>query len=94
MAKAIWNGKVVAEADRTEIVEGNYYFPSESLRWEFFRPSDTHSICPWKGNAHYYSLLVDGKENTDAAWYYPEPKPAAQKIAGSVAFWKGVLIDP
>jgi uncharacterized protein (DUF427 family) len=94
MAKAIWNGKVIAEADRTEIVEGNYYFPSESLRREFFRPSDTQSICPWKGKAHYYSLLVDGKENADAAWYYPEPKAAAQKIAGKVAFGKGVLIDP
>lgn len=81
MVKAIWNGKVIAEADRTEIVEGNHYFPSKSLRGEFFQPSDTHTICPWKGKAHYYTLLVDGKENADAAWYYPDPKPAAQKIA-------------
>ncbi|MGH6811227.1 MAG: DUF427 domain-containing protein [Methylocella sp.] len=93
MVKAIWNWKVIAEADRTEIVEGNHYFPSESLRREFFQPSDTHSICLWKGNAHYCTLLVDGKENADAAWYYPEPKPAAQKIAGNVAFWKGVRIE-
>jgi uncharacterized protein (DUF427 family) len=93
MVKAIWNGKVIAEADRTEIVEGNHYFPSESLREEFFQPSDTHTICPWKGKAHYYTLLVDGKENADAAWYYPDPKPAARKIAGNVAFWKGVRIE-
>jgi uncharacterized protein (DUF427 family) len=93
MAKAIWNGKVIAEADHTEMVEGNHYFPSESLRREFFRPSDTLTTCPWKGKAHYYTLLVDGKENPDAAWYYPEPNPAAQKIAGNVAFWKGVRIE-
>jgi uncharacterized protein (DUF427 family) len=93
MAKAIWNGKVIAEADRTEIVEGNHYFPSKSLRREFFQPSDAHTICPWKGKAHYYSLLADGKENGDAAWYYPDPKPAAQKIAGNVAFRKGVRIE-
>jgi uncharacterized protein (DUF427 family) len=92
MVKAIWNGKVIAEADRTEIVEGNHYFPSETLRREFFQPSEHHSICPWKGKAHYYTVRVDGKENTDAAWYYPDPKPAAQKIAGRVAFWKGVRI--
>jgi uncharacterized protein (DUF427 family) len=93
MVKAIWNGKVIAEADRTEIVEGNHYFPSKSLRREFFQPSDTHTICPWKGKAHYYTLLVDGKENSDAAWYYPDPKPAAQKIAGNVAFGKGARIE-
>jgi len=93
MVKAIWNGKVIAEADRTEIVEGNHYFPSKSLRREFFQPSDTHTICPWKGKAHYYTLLDDGKENADAAWYYPDPNPAAQKIAGNVAFWKGVRIE-
>jgi uncharacterized protein (DUF427 family) len=86
MVKAIWNGKVIAEADRTEIVEGNHYFPAESLRREFFQPSDSHTICPWKGKAHYYSLLVDGKENTDAAWYYPEPKPAAQKSPAKSPF--------
>jgi uncharacterized protein (DUF427 family) len=93
MVKAVWNGKLIAETDRTEIVEGNHYFPSEALRWEFFQPSDAHTICPWKGKAHYYTVLVDGKENTDAAWYYPDPKPAAQKIAGNVAFWKGVRIE-
>lgn len=93
MVKAIWNGKVVAEADHTEILEGNHYFPAESVRREFFQQSDTHSICPWKGNAHYYTLRVDGKGNPDAAWYYPEPKPAAQRIAGQVAFWRGVRIE-
>jgi uncharacterized protein (DUF427 family) len=93
MVKAIWNGKVIAEADRTEIVEGNHYFPSKSLRREFFQSSDTHTICPWKGKAHYYTLLVDGNENSDAAWYYPDPNPAAQKIAGNVAFGKGVRIE-
>jgi uncharacterized protein (DUF427 family) len=93
MVKAVWNGKVIAEADRTKIVEGNHYFPSEALRKEFFQPSDSHTICPWKGKAHYYSLLVDGKKNADAAWYYPEPKPAARKIAGKVAFSRGVQIE-
>ena len=93
MIKAIWNRKVIAEADCTEIVEGNHYFPPEALRREFFRPSDAHTVCPWKGESHYYSLLVDGEENADAAWYYPDPKPEAQQIAGKVAFWKGVRIE-
>ena len=93
MIKAIWNGKVVAEADRTEIVEGNHYFSREALRAEYFRPSDTHTTCPWKGMAYYYTLQVDGKENADAAWYYPSPKPAARNIADKVAFWKGVAIE-
>jgi uncharacterized protein (DUF427 family) len=93
MVKAIWNGKVVAEADHTEVLEGNHHFPAESVRREFFQQSDTHSICPWKGKAHYYTLLVDGKGNPDADWYYPEPKPAAQRIVGKVAFWRGVRIE-
>jgi uncharacterized protein (DUF427 family) len=93
MIKAIWNGKVIAESDRTEIVEGNHYFPAEALRKEFFRSSKTHSVCPWKGVASYYSIEVDGKENPDAAWYYPDPKPAARDIAGRVAFWKGVRVE-
>ncbi|MBI1362002.1 MAG: DUF427 domain-containing protein [Parvibaculaceae bacterium] len=93
MIKAIWNGKVIAESDRTEIVEGNHYFPAEALRKEFFRSSETHSVCPWKGVASYYSIEVDGKENPDAAWYYPDPKPAARNIAGRVAFWKGVRVE-
>lgn len=93
MIKAIWNGKVIAESDRTEIVEGNHYFPAEALHKEFFRSSETHSVCPWKGIASYYSIEVDGKENSDAAWYYPDPKPAARNIAGRVAFWKGVRVE-
>lgn len=93
MIKAIWNGKVIAESDRTEIVEGNHYFPAEALREEFFRSSETHSVCPWKGVASYYSIEVDGQTNSDAAWYYPDPKPAARNIAGRVAFWKGVRVE-
>ena len=93
MVKAIWNGKVLAESDRTEIVEGNHYFPADALHKEFFKPSGTHSTCPWKGVASYYSIEVDGEKNPDAAWYYPDPKPAAHNIAGRVAFWKGVRIE-
>lgn len=93
MIKAIWNGKVIAESDRTEIVEGNHYFPAEALHKEFFRSSETHSVCPWKGIASYYWIEVDGKKNPDAAWYYPDPKPAARNIAGRVAFWKGVRVE-
>jgi uncharacterized protein (DUF427 family) len=93
MVKAIWNGRVIAEADRTEVVEGNHYFPSESVHRDFFLPSYTRTTCPWKGEAHYYTLRVDGQENSDAAWYYPDPKPAARQIAGMVAFWKGVQIE-
>jgi uncharacterized protein (DUF427 family) len=94
MVKAIWNNVVIAESDQTEMVEGNHYFPPESLHKEFFRDSATKSVCPWKGTAHYYTLLIDGKENHDAAWYYPTPKPAASQIAGRVAFWKGVKVAP
>ncbi len=93
MIKASWNGKVIAESDRTEIVEGNHYFPAEALHKEFFRSSETHSVCPWKGLASYYSIEVDGQKNPDAAWYYPDPKPAARNIAGRVAFWKGVRVE-
>ena len=93
MIRAIWNGKVVAESARTEIVEGNHYFPADSVRKEYLRPSDTHTACAWKGTASYFSLDVDGKENPDAAWFYPEPKPAARNIAGYVAFWKGVRVE-
>ena len=82
MAKAIWNGKVIAESDTTETVEGNIYFPEGSLKREYFRPSSTTSTCPWKGQARYMSLLIDGQDNPDAAWYYPDPKPAARKIKG------------
>lgn len=93
MPKAIWNGKVVAESDKFEVVEGNIYFPRESLRNEFFKQSDTTTVCPWKGRAHYFSLTVDGKENRDAAWYYPDPKPAAANIKDHVAFWHGVQVE-
>jgi uncharacterized protein (DUF427 family) len=92
MVKAIWNNAVVAEAAQTDVVEGNHYFSPESLRMEYFRETKTQSVCSWKGTARYYTLVVGGKENADAAWYYPEPKEAASKIAGKVAFWKGVHI--
>ncbi|PRY40098.1 nucleotidyltransferase-like protein [Spirosoma oryzae] len=90
--KAIWNGQVIAESDDTVIVENNHYFPRESVRADFITSSDTHTTCPWKGVASYYNLQVDGKSNADAAWYYPDPKPAAREIAGRVSFWKGVQV--
>ena len=90
--KAIWNNTVIAESDDTVIIENNHYFPAESIKKEFFRSSSTHTTCPWKGQASYYTLEVDGKENPDAAWYYPEPSELAKGIKGSVAFWKGVEV--
>jgi len=93
MARAIWNGKVIAEDEKVETVEGSVYFPDSSLRREFFVPSSTTSTCPRKGQARYMSLLIDGQENPDAAWYYPDPKPIARKIRGHVAFWRGVDIE-
>jgi uncharacterized protein (DUF427 family) len=90
--KAIWNNQVIAESTETKVVEGNHYFPGESVKREYLNGSDTHSTCPWKGEASYYSLEVDGQENSDAAWYYPEPKEAASHIKDHVAFWKGVEI--
>lgn len=92
MAEAAWNGAVIARSDETVIIEGNHYFPAEAVDPAVLRPSDTTSICPWKGTAHYYSLVVDGAENRDAAWYYPDPKPAAAEIRGRIAFWKGVTV--
>lgn len=92
--KATWNGTVIAEADDTVVVEGNHYFPASSLREEFFAPSDHTTTCPWKGEASYYHVVVNGQQNTDAAWYYPSPKPAAAQIAGRVAFWRGVDVAP
>lgn len=91
--KAIWNGQVIAESNDTVVVEGNHYFPAESVKTEFLRNSATHTTCPWKGVASYYSLEVDGQTNTDAAWYYPEPKEAAKQIQGRIAFWKGVKVE-
>jgi uncharacterized protein (DUF427 family) len=94
MPKAIWNGVVIAESDRTVQVEGNHYFPPESARREYLAPSRTHTRCPWKGLASYYDIVVDGKTNRDGAWYYPDPSPAAAEIKDHVAFWRGVRITP
>lgn len=92
-AQALWNGKVLAESDNVELVGGNVYFPLDSIHRDFFSESDTHTICSWKGLAHYYTIKVDDRENEDAAWYYPEPKEKARHIAGYVAFWKGVQVN-
>lgn len=90
--KAIWNGVVIAESNSTVVVEGNHYFPSDSIKKEYFKTSDLQTSCPWKGLALYYSLEVEGKINADAAWYYPSPKDAAAEIKDHVAFWKGVEV--
>jgi len=90
--KAVWHGQVVAESDDTFVIEGNHYFPRESLQQEYLRESTTTTVCPWKGTAHYYSLVVDGETNADAVWYYPQPKAAAAEIEGRVAFWRGVQL--
>lgn len=90
--KAIWNNQVIAESNDTIVIENNHYFPKESIKSEYFKGSDTHTVCPWKGTASYYTLEVDGKSNKDAAWYYPEAKFAARNIEGYVAFWKGVEV--
>ena len=92
MVEARWNGRVIANSDDTVVVEGNHYFPPDAVDADVLRPSATTSGCPWKGTASYYSLLVDGKENRDAAWVYPEPKDAAAQIKGRIAFWKGVEV--
>ena len=94
MAKAIWNGAVLADSDCCELVEGNHYFPADAVRREYLRPSENHTVCPWKGTASYYDVVVDGRTNADAAWYYPDPKPAARNIAGWIAFWRGVHVEP
>ena len=107
--KAIWKGRVLAESDDTVVVEGNHYFPARSLDMELFRPSATRSVCPWKGEASYYDVVVDGADetstdtntdtntdtdiNADSAWYYPEPKSAAAEIKDRVAFWRGVTVE-
>ena len=90
--KALWNGQVVAESDATIVIEGNHYFPPDTIKREFFSESDLTSTCHWKGEANYYSLTVGGEEKKDAAWYYPEPKDAAKEIKGYVAFWGGVEV--
>ena len=91
--QAMWNGEVIASSDDTVVVEGNHYFPRDSVRDDVLRPSDTHTVCPWKGTASYYSLEVAGARNVDAAWYYPEPSDAAAAIRDRVAFWKGVVVS-
>jgi len=92
--KAIWKDTIIADSDSTVIVEGNHYFPAASVRAEFLRPSDTKTNCHWKGAASYHTLAVGGDTNPDAAWYYPDPKPAAAEIEGRIAFWKGVRVIP
>ena len=91
--KAIWNGVVVAQSDDTVVVEGNHYFPETSLKREFVSFSNHRCSCPWKGQAYYYSLFVNGEMNTNAVWYYPQPSEAAAEIKGRVAFWKGVKVE-
>src|SRR5580700_6818080 len=92
MAKAMWNEHVIAESDNTVVVEGNHYFPPESVKSDSLKASSHTTVCGWKGTAHYYDLVVDGQTNPGAAWYYPTPKEAAQQIAGRIAFWKGVQV--
>ncbi len=91
--KASWNGTTIAESDDTVVVEGNHYFPREAINKEHFEDSNTHTICPWKGEASYFNVVVNGEVNKDAAWYYPEPKPAAAEIKDRVAFWRGVKVE-
>lgn len=93
MARAVWGGKVIAESNDTVDVEGNQYFPLNAVAKSFLKPSLHTSICPWKGTAHYFHVEVDGIKNENAAWYYPEPKPAAESIKGKIAFWKGVSVQ-
>jgi uncharacterized protein (DUF427 family) len=92
--QAVWNGKVLAESDRTVVVEGNHYFPPDAVNRELFEASETHSQCPWKGKASYYTVSVDGESNADAAWFYPQPKAEAENIRDYVAFWRGVEVVP
>lgn len=91
--KAIWNNAVIAESERTIVIEGNHYFPPESIDQRYFSETETHTTCVWKGEASYYTILVDGKENVDAAWFYRQPKDAAKNIKDYVAFWKGVKVS-
>jgi len=91
--QAIWNGKVIAESDSTIVIEGNHYFPPEAVHKEFLTESAHHTVCPWKGDASYYNVAIDGQTNDNAAWYYPQPKDAAKEITGYLAFWKGVKVQ-
>jgi uncharacterized protein (DUF427 family) len=90
--KATWNGQVLAESDNTIVIEGNHYFPPDSIAWNLFEESDHRTTCPWKGEASYHHVKIGGKRNANAAWTYPEPKDAAAEIKGYVAFWKGVQV--
>jgi uncharacterized protein (DUF427 family) len=93
MAKAVWNNQVLAESNKTVVVEGNHYFPPDAVKTEYFQPSETHTVCSWKGVASYYDVVVDGQVNRDAAWYYPNANNAAQHVKGYVAFWHGVKVE-
>jgi len=93
MARAVWHGVVLAESEKCEVVEGNKYFPADSINAQYFKESKTHTTCPWKGVASYHTVVVDGKLNQDAAWFYPNPKDAAKNITGYIAFWKGVQVE-
>lgn len=93
MPRAIWNGVVLAESDHTERVEGNHYFPPNSVHWEYFQDSAKHTVCPWKGTASYYDIVVNGETNKGAAWFYPIPNDAASNIKNHVAFWRGVKVE-
>lgn len=93
MPRAIWNGAVLAESNKCVVVEGNQYFPPDSINQQYFKDSSTHTTCPWKGVASYYSIEVDGQVNKDAAWYYPTTKDAAKNIEGYIAFWRGVTVE-
>ena len=93
MPKATWNDTVIAESDATVVVEGNHYFPPDSIRSEFFEANDAQTVCPWKGTASYFDVVVDGNRNAGAAWYYPQPKQAATEIKDHVAFWRGVKVE-
>lgn len=95
--RAIWNNQIIAESDKTIVIEGNHYFPSDSVKKEFLINSDTHTTCPWKGEASYYTIKVEDKQNPDAAWFYPNPKDGAKEIVGEnfsnyIAFWRGVSV--
>lgn len=91
--KAIWNDEVIANSDDTVVVEGNHYFPPDSVLQQYLEPSNTHTTCPWKGEASYYNVVVNGETNKDAAWYYPQPKDAAAEIKNRIAFWRGVKVE-
>lgn len=93
MPRAIWNDQVLAQSEETVMVEGNHYFPHEAVNWEFFKENETHTVCPWKGTASYYDVVVDGEVNRNGAWYYPEPSNAARRIKDHVAFWRGVKVE-